>query len=112
MTAPIFRGLDLFSSTDGWAIGDGGAIYHWDGANWTGVTSSTSNFEGAIKMISPTDGWIVGSDIMHWDGAAWTFVPNPTTSFLFDVEFVSATEGWAVGGNYGEAGVILHYTIP
>jgi hypothetical protein len=60
----------------------------------------------AIKMVSPTQGWAVGSGIWRFTNGAWTSVPLPaevTGGELDALALVSMDEGWA--GGYG---VVLH----
>jgi photosystem II stability/assembly factor-like uncharacterized protein len=92
----------MVSASDGWAVGGYGRIIHWDGTDWSNVTSpTTAQFLGDVFMVSADDGWAVGADgtIIHWDGTSWSNVTSPTTEHLGDVFMVSADDGWAVG-NY------------
>ena len=93
----------MFSTTDGWAVGDGGTLLHWNGTDWQEVDAGIMADLLAIDMISATEGWIVGDNntILHWDGSSWTAQTSPVSK-LVAVSMVSATEGWAVGENSGE----------
>ncbi len=104
--------VDMVSATDGWAVGSGGVILHWDGHNWTMAPSPTSSPLSSVAMVSATDGWIVGGfgTILRWNGSAWTQVKSPNNASLSSVDMVSATDGWAVGGiPLTDEGVILHW---
>ncbi|PVX24147.1 MAG: hypothetical protein CW716_10735 [Candidatus Bathyarchaeum sp.] len=112
-----FNALDMVSSTDGWAVGNGGAIMHWDGTCWsrqetisypveitTGfvVEYNLTNPIESVDMISSTDGWAVGyrGTIVHWDGTCWSLVECPqifASRTIWSVDMVSSTDGWAVG---------------
>jgi hypothetical protein len=111
-----------------WAVGYGyfsgqqTLTEHWDGANWTVVTSS--NVQGAhtdqLTSVSGTaanDIWAVGysSDITgisaslveHWNGVAWAIVPSPNPGTpssdsvkLLEVAALSAGAAWAVGSDF------------
>ena len=63
--------LAVVSATDGWTVGIGGRVYHYDGASWT---LHTTTVEGStldsIAMVSATDGWIVG-----WGGRIYRTIP-------------------------------------
>ena len=90
---------------DCWAAGDRvNSLYglaHWDGANWTPVTSFSSgthreNLNG-IHCATASDCWAVGNqrngwNLIHYDGTAWSYVgsaaPNPQN--LNDVYLPSA----------------------
>jgi hypothetical protein len=64
----------------------------------------------AVSLLSPTDGWAVGSAgsdtstrtfIVHWDGYAWIQVPSPSPSprhnRLNAVAALAPDDVWAVG---------------
>jgi photosystem II stability/assembly factor-like uncharacterized protein len=46
----------------GWAVGEYGALYHWDGERWSPTYSPTRFDYNGVVMVSETDGWIVGED--------------------------------------------------
>jgi photosystem II stability/assembly factor-like uncharacterized protein len=58
----------------------------------------------SISMVSPTDGWAVGSVLLHFDGSTWQQVSSPVQAELASVAMVSASDGWAVGGD-----TIIHF---
>jgi len=110
--------IDLFSifilpgGLDGWAVGRGTAnILRWSGTWPTGAwsvllpnpsASSSKDLRG-VFLISPTDGWAVGTagTIFHWDGAGWMDLSagSPTNNNLYSVFVVSPTDAWAVGAS-------------
>ena len=103
----ILNAVDMLSSTDGWAVGEGGRIYRYDGSAWNLYTTTGTGMYG-LDMLSSTDGWGVGANgrIYHWDGSAWSW--HTTTAEgtrLYAVDMLSSTDGWAVGEN----GHIYHY---
>ncbi len=50
----------VVSSNDGWAVGAGGKIYHWDGVQWKQVTSPT-NSDLSRLVVGPSGSlWAVG----------------------------------------------------
>ncbi len=125
-----FLHLQMFSDTDGWAIGAprepaGTEILHDEGGTWTAQVLPTSLGTGmqydlspqALAMLSPQEGWAVGSLIprlrggtsttspraaggavtLHYRAGHWTistFIPDAD---LQSISMSSATEGWAVG---------------
>ena len=51
--------VTMVSSTDGWAVGDGGTILHWNGSAWASVASGT-NLE--LQGVWGSGGvWAVGA---------------------------------------------------
>jgi len=93
----------MVGADDGWAVGYKGTIIHWDGTEWSNVTSPTTANLYSLHMVSADDGWAVGypvgyyGTIIHWDGTEWSNVTSPTTLPLESLHMVSADDGWAVG---------------
>ncbi len=106
-TTETLNAVDMVSSTDGWAVGDGGTIILWNGSNWSTISSPTSNKMNSVEMISSNDGWAVGDGgtIIHWDGNNWSTTSSPTSNKLNSVDMISSTDGWAVG----DGGTIIHW---
>jgi len=117
----VLRAVATVSATDVWAVGGGQLggsktlIEHWDGVQWSVVTSPNpgSNYDilDGVTAVSASDVWTVGYDgnaggvaqtlTEHWDGAQWSVVtsPNPGSggNTLFGMAAVSASSVWAVG---------------
>jgi len=114
----------------GWAAGDGrvGMIRYpnYEGVCqsaenvpcWKPVGSTETNYlpfdfkSFGIRLLSPTDGWLVGTEslIAHWDGITWrpvTGEPFPLDPTLRALSMISFTEGWAVG----DRGSIWRYSV-
>jgi hypothetical protein len=53
----------MISLTDGWAVGYGGVICHWNGAYWSPVNSPTTANLKAVDMVNPEEGLAVAADI-------------------------------------------------
>ncbi|HMA32876.1 MAG TPA: hypothetical protein VKY74_00240, partial [Chloroflexia bacterium] len=86
------------SPDDAWAVGSSGAILHFTAGTWTPVPGPANVGLNALQMLSPTDGYAVGSAILHWDGLRWTQVATPTAgTALTAVAMSSSGNGWAVG---------------
>ena len=103
----------MVSSTEGWAVGSGGAIYHYFGGTWTPFTSPVTSSLSTLRslyMLSPTEGWSVGDNgvIIHYSAGNWAgpVSPGTTSNNLLSIYMVSSTEGWA----FGRSGSILHYS--
>jgi hypothetical protein len=110
-TAPMssgMNGVSMVSDADGWAVGNSGMAYRFNGTDWqvvdTGVTAGLKQ----VDMISAEDGWIVGGmgTVIHWDGTAWTPSETPVGAANMNGVYAVATDDvWAVGSN----GTIIHY---
>lgn len=105
-----FYGVFMVSATEGWAVGSGGAIYHYFGGTWTAFSSPVTVSLRSVFMLSPTEGWAAGDGgtIVHFSTGIWTGPVSPGTTLnnLFSIFMISSTEGWA----FGKAGTIVHYS--
>lgn len=95
--------VSTLSSTDAWAAGNSGSIFHWTGgASWTAVStpSATPTLNGIsmIKSGSSDIGWAVGTGSAAWfyNGTAWTSSNAGLAGGLTlnSVSTVSANEAW------------------
>jgi hypothetical protein len=73
-----FHSMWGMSSTDMYAVGDGGTILHFDGSTWTKMQSGTTKDIAEIWGTSDANIWGSGWNehtgsvvILHYDGAAW-----------------------------------------
>ncbi len=116
-------GIDMFSATVGYAVGEGGFILKTtDGDRWSTQISGGPQYLNRVSFTSSNIGWVVGagSKILRTlnGGSTWTDVTPSgadTNVVLEDVSFDLfqsgnrvTVEGWAVGGKAGEAKV-YHY---
>jgi len=94
------------ANNDAWAVGQN-TIARWNGISWSLWPSPTLATFWSIHMVSPSDGWAVGSGgtIIRWNGVSWYTWPSPTEELLFSVYMVDANDGWATGAR----GTILHW---
>src|SRR5262249_2680872 len=122
--AAYLSSLTAFAPDNVWAAGyyiNNSGIYrtlieHWDGANWTIVTSPNSgagdNALNGIAGTQPDDLWAVGYGsltlgsaaatlVLHFDGTSWIVIPSPNpgglTSSLSSVTALSNGTIWAAG---------------
>jgi photosystem II stability/assembly factor-like uncharacterized protein len=126
---PALNSVYMLSAQEGWAAGNGGKgstpLLHYKDGVWqpAKIAKRADGGNGTldmrrIHMISPTEGWAVGSyNMMHFQNGVWTVVldkvegnnweySSPADDLLLtDVSMISAMEGWAVG-----KGGLLHYT--
>jgi YVTN family beta-propeller protein len=102
----------------GWAVGEAGIIFHYDGATWSQWTSfnnggtvlPTQGLNG-VSMSNITDGWAVGDGgtIFHytatppqWQQVQAGLTPNDLTAVSI------APNGWGIA--VGKNGTILSYS--
>jgi hypothetical protein len=77
-------GVGGTSSSDVWAVGDGGKAMHYDGATWTTANTGVHNVLYGVAASGPQDVWVAGTGtILHYDGTTWTRVndAHDTTSW-------------------------------
>lgn len=100
----------MVSTTEGWAVGIGGKIYHYFGGTWTNPYTFGGVDFNSIFMVSSTEGWAVGTggQISHFIGGTWQspFTPSGTSATLRSVSCVGSSECWAVG----DQATIIHFT--
>ncbi len=114
--------VSMVSADEGWAIGtslpsnsdaDKAIVMHYTGGKWVSVKTGLSSGLTGIKMISATDGWIIGvAGIAHYDGHSWQRVETPGNGGLNAMAVVSPTDIWVVGGflyKTPKQATILHY---
>ncbi len=116
----LITGIDGLSGSDLWAVVDAfyaphpPKILHWNGIRWieSSVQGVSAVFDG-VSVISATDAWAVGSEVVHWNGSAWAKVPVPAPQgdydFLYGVSGTSSSDVWAVGDNGYGRGLIVHW---
>ncbi len=125
----MLNGVAAVSANNIWAVGEDSnsvgpsatfapLIEHWNGSNWSMVTSpqqGTSDMLNGIAVISAGDIWAVGDYrssidsmgpyftlIEHWNGTAWSVINSPSPGSLAN-ELVSLARVpamrsvWAVG---------------
>jgi hypothetical protein len=58
---------------DIWAVGLGGAAWHWDGKAWTERPTGVTTDLFAVWGSGPDDIWAAGQwgTLVHWNGKAW-----------------------------------------
>ena len=95
------------SDTDVFAVGDSGAILHYDGSNWTSMTSGTLEILYGIWGDSGSDMFAVGDSgtILHYDGSTWSSMTGDSSEFLLAAWGTSGSDVVVVG----DSGTILHY---
>jgi hypothetical protein len=126
------------STNDVWAVGtsdgaSGGSstlVDHWNGNEWSVVTSPTVDIDDSLESVSAVDAsdvWAVGDDFEntsggslvltltlteHFDGSQWTVVasPSPTDdNNLLAVTAVAHHVVWAVGGSSGYLAALVEH---
>ncbi|MEA3435396.1 MAG: hypothetical protein U9R43_02950 [Thermodesulfobacteriota bacterium] len=105
--AILLKNLWGSSGTDVFAVGSDGTVLHYDGNNWSSMTSGTTEHLNGVWGSSGTDVFAVGLNgtVLHYDGNNWSSMTSGTLEHLYDVWGSSGTDVFAVGYN----GTVLHY---
>jgi len=99
-TTQCLSSVYFASQNDGWAVGAGGTILHYNGSSWEMIESPTTGVFIRVQFLSPNDGWAAAEEedsciILHYDGDEWNIHSkfklggHPTDMF-----FLSPTNGW------------------
>jgi len=100
------------SSSDAFAVGYAGIIWHYGGTSWSLMTNYLVNPRETLYGIwgeSPLNVLTVGEagTILHYSGGAWNLMASDTDGTLWDVWVSSQGEAFVVG----QSGTILYYDI-
>lgn len=113
-----FYGLRMRTPTDGWAVGQGGVTYHYNGSTWQKVNSPTTQILTAVSYDATGTPWVsgYGNAILsgYYQSGQWQWkVYTDWRTDAFDyraIDFASG-HGWLVGTHFskGIGGQILEY---
>jgi hypothetical protein len=97
--APRIYDMEILGNDFGWAVGDGGAFFKYDGKTFTKVNVKGSFFRmRGVSCESKSDCWAVGDAgaAFKWDGNGWTKVKLGTFDQLSRVKLAHG-QGIIVG---------------
>jgi len=99
--------IDMIAADDGWAVGEAGKAFHWDGDEWSDVDTETTTILLGVDFVGPEFGVAVVGDgsILRYEGGQFTPVEAPDNIGLNAVHMIGEDDGWIVGNK----GVILRY---
>jgi hypothetical protein len=105
-TRANLNGIWGSSSSDVFAVGEGGTILHYDGSGWS-VMGGNGETLNSVWGSSASDVFAVGDHgvVVHYDGSAWSTMSSGTDFGLRGVWGSCSSDVFAVG----EEGTILHY---
>ncbi len=112
---PYLRSIHFFDINTGYAVGEGGQIFHTTdgGANWFEQSSGTLTHLYSVHASTPDTAWAVGVQGLVLKttngGSTWDPVDVGTSYGLGRVYFVDAMTGWIAGGDVVN-GTIVHTT--
>ncbi len=100
-------GVYFVTEDNGWAVGQGGTVIHYDGAAWSTVDIGTTKDLYSIHFADASNGWISGKGgvVYYYNGTEWTEQDAGPSKDLNAVWAVSANDVWVAG----KSGIITHY---
>ena len=104
-----FNAVDFPTGTDGWVVGDAGAIFHTnDGVTWEQQAAPQFDYLYDVSFANATTGWAVGERgavIATTDGGQhWQQQSRDAFGIFEGVAGVDSGNAWAVG----RSGLIAH----
>lgn len=104
-----FNDIYSVSSTNVFAVGNYGLIYHYDGSSWAEMVSPVAVNLNGVWGRAANDIFAVGNDgtIIWYNGSTWRKLNSPTSSHLFCVWGFAAIGSQVYAG--GRNGEILVY---
>ena len=101
--------IEMVSESEGWAVGNNGAISLYRDGQWENYRSPTTQDLWKISMVSSNEGWAIGSNItLYYLNGTWSISDMYRPDQLYDIKMLSPEDGWIVGGN--DAMVVMRYT--
>jgi hypothetical protein len=99
----------MISAEEGWAVGENGAMLHFEGNEWISYSMPITATLNSVSMSSENNGWAVGMNntppykgiVYHWDGIDWESFQQPNTPWPFymaDISVPNDTSAWISGG--------------
>lgn len=75
----LLHGVAGTGPADVFAVGEHGSIFHYDGADWSSMTSGVTSGLFSVWAAAPDDVFAVGEGgvILHHDGASWQSMVYP-----------------------------------
>ena len=101
--------LKALADDNAWAVGPGGAIYHWDGHTWSTFSSPTTQNLLSLDLSGPDSGWAVGEGgaILSWNGDTWKLYPSTLES---EFRLVRVAGEMQAGVIFGGETLLLSWT--
>jgi photosystem II stability/assembly factor-like uncharacterized protein len=87
-------------SKNGWAVGEGGKIFHYDGSGWTAVNSPVTSTLVDVSFSADGTGWITGFDgvLLRYKNGVWSNFTDIRTDYwdYYALDHTSG-HGWMIG---------------
>jgi hypothetical protein len=107
---PVLNAIQMVSASSGWAVGDGGAIFYWNGIRWSAVESPTDADLDGVAFSSPGSGWATGRGgvILRYALGEWweysALAPSPRVMAVDP----DGGDGWMLG-SWNRGDIVLRW---
>jgi hypothetical protein len=111
-TTKNLRGVWGSSDHDVWAVGDEGAIVHFDGQAWSHSKSGTLENLTGVHGVTPNEIWVSGEKgaILQWNGSSWIQASEAKGLTLLSIWASGPKDVWAAGmDGEGDAGMVYRW---
>lgn len=102
-TGTTLRAVSLYATNDGWAVGDNGVIWRWNGSTWNAQTSGVTVALRAVEARASNFALAGGDDgtILLWNGSTWIDQIDGASPSFYSISLVpgTTTNGWAGADN-------------
>ena len=116
-------GLDMISSSEGWAMGGDGSnqslLLHISNGGWQQVSlpNDPQAAPAVLAMRTPDEGWMAmanlktaysgaNTSLFHYAAGAWSLVSTPL-HYITDVAPIADGEAWVIGWNTDGTGSLV-----
>lgn len=103
-TSQTLNAITPVSTSEAWAVGNGGTVIMWDGTSWASESSGTTANLYGVSMANQSSVWAVGSSngdgvVVYWNGQEWANFEDEdfTGTPLYGISMLDGSFGWAVG---------------
>ena len=95
--ATTLTDIDFATLTQGYACGNGGAVFSVNATGVTNLNSGSASDFGGISAPTVNNVWVCGGNrVYYYNGTDFTGQIPPTGTFN-DIHFINNQEGWVVG---------------
>jgi hypothetical protein len=104
------RAVWMRAQDDGWVVGDGGTLLHYNGTGFQRVDSGTTTPLSAVWGLAANDVYAAGYNaVLHWNGTAWKAMTLPRSWTLRSIAGFDEKNIFIAGEGpgTGEASVLL-----
>ena len=92
---PVLEDIEMMSASEGWIVGEEGAVFRWDGSEWSTVPTVFTDTLRTVSVPTADDVWtLAGNTVYRWDGSEWTTLSLPFTAYELAVN--AADDAWIV----------------